>query len=426
MGKLAQATSKYTVYAHFAASGTVEKPDIIGAVFGQTEGLLGKDMDLRELQKTGRVGRIDVDSKTIQGKTGGYIIIPSSLDASETALIAACVETIERVGPCTAKINIERIEDVRASKRQYVIERAKELLAAMYDQGSLELEEITEQIKESVRKAEVVQYKGLAAGPGVTNSDEIIIVEGRADVVNLLRCGIKNSIAMGGTSVPPVISEISKQKEITAFLDGDRGGDLNYKELMSVCDLDFVARAPDGKEVEELTKKELYKALREKIPASSSELFSENKNNKPSRGPPRNTKPPQRRETRTTNTRTPTTNTRPTTTNRPPRPSRESTKKSNIDPRRLEIYKEMLESLTGTRAALFLDELGGVIGKVPVPEMFNALKQIDADSLIIDGEIDQKLANFCAQRGVKYLIGAKLAGRIRFPESTTVLTQENL
>jgi DNA primase len=420
MGKLAQATSKYTVYAHFAASGTVEKPDIIGAVFGQTEGLLGKDMDLRELQKTGRVGRIDVDSKTIQGKTSGYIIIPSSLDASETALIAACVETIERVGPCTAKINIERIEDVRASKRQYVVDRAKELLAAMYDQGSLELEEITEQIKESVRKAEVVQYKGLAAGPGVANSDEIIIVEGRADVVNLLRCGIKNAIAMGGTSVPPVISEISKQKEMTAFLDGDRGGDLNYKELMAVCDLDSVARAPDGKEVEELTKKEIYKALREKIPASSADLFSESKKPTTSRRPPqRNTRSSTTRDQR---------NTRPSpTNNRNQRNTRSETpKKLNIDPRRLEIYKEMLESLTGTRAALFLDELGGVIGKVPVPEMFNALKQIDAESLVIDGEIDQKLANFCAQRGVRYLIGSKLAGRIRFPDDLAVLTQDKL
>jgi len=422
MGKLAQATSKYTVYAHFQADGTVEKPDIIGAVFGQTEGLLGQDMDLRELQKTGRVGRIDVNAKIINGKTSGYIIIPSSLDASETALIAACVETIERVGPCSAKIMIEKIEDVRASKRKYVVERAKELLEAMYDQGSMELGEITEQIKESVRKAEVIKYKGLSAGPGVRNSDEIIIVEGRADVINLLRCGIKNSIAMEGTSVPPAIAELTRSKEVTVFLDGDRGGDLNLKELQATSEIDFVARAPDGKEVEELSKKEIFKAIREKQPIGT---LSEN-TNKPNRKPIKDTR------TKSTTDRRPINNKRPErrdTNNKPVRDTRTRSaapRKLNVDPRRLEIYKEMLESLTGTRAALFLDELGGVIGKVPVPEMFNALKQIDADSLIIDGEIDQKLANFCAQRGVKYLIGSKFSGRIQFPDSLTLLTQENL
>lgn len=396
MSKLAQATSKYTIYAHFSASGIVEKPDIIGAVFGQTEGLLGRDMDLRELQKTGRVGRIDVEAKTTQGKTSGYIIIPSSLDASETALVAACLETIERVGPCSAKIVVERIEDVRASKRKYVVERAKELLSAMYDQGALELSEITEQIKESVRKAELIKYKGVSAGPAVPNSDEIIIVEGRADVVNLLRCGIKNAIAMEGTSVPPSIQELSKQKEVTAFLDGDRGGELNLKELLSTCDIDYVARAPKGKEVEELTKKEIFKSLRERVPVDNINISN-------------GERPGRRARSRTKY-----------------KNERRNEKKTRIDPRRAEIYKEMLESLVGTRAAIFLDELGGIIGKVPIPEMFNALKQVDAESIIIDGEIDQKLVNFCAQRGVKYLVGTKFSGKLRFPDSITVLTQENL
>jgi len=407
MGKLAQATSKYTIYAHFKADGTVEKPDIIGAVFGQTEGLLGQDMDLRELQKTGRVGRIDVDSKTITGKTSGYIIIPSSLDASETALIGACVETIERVGPCSAKINIEKIEDVRVSKRQYIVNRAKELLEAMFDQGSMEIQEITEQIKESVRKSEVINFKGVSAGPGVKNSDEIIVVEGRADVVNLLRCGIKNAIAMEGTSVPPVIAELSKQKEITVFLDGDRGGDLNLKELKATCEIDFVASAPSGKEVEELTKKEVFKAIREKVPADQATLVSEN-----------NSKPKTNYKERPNNNRQPN-NTRDQTQAKP-------LAKLKLDPRRTEIYKEISESLVGTRAAIFLDELGGVIGKVPVAQMFNALKQIDAETLIFDGEIDQKLINFCEQRSVKYLIGSRIGGRVRFPDAVTVLTPNKL
>ena len=192
MGKLAQSTSKYTVYAKFDADGTVEKPDVIGAVFGQTEGLLGQELDLRELQRTGRIGRIDVDMSTKGGKTSGVVTIPSSLDSSETALIAACMETIERVGPCNAKIRIQKIEDVRISKRKYVIERAKELLSSMFDGGLPEAQEISEHIKEAVRIGEVVNYKGSPAGPTIEISDSIIVVEGRADVIKLLKNGIKS------------------------------------------------------------------------------------------------------------------------------------------------------------------------------------------------------------------------------------------
>src|SRR3989344_5762995 len=232
MGKLAQVSSKYTIYASFEADGTVEKPDVIGAVFGQTEGLLGSELDLRELQQTGRIGRVDVDIQNRNGKASGTIIIPSSLDASETAIIAAAKEIMSRIS-----------EDVP------------------------ETAEITEEIKESVRVASVVNYNGMPAGPQVATADAIVICEGRADVVNLLRCGMKNVVAIEGTSVPPQLARLAREKETTAFLDGDRGGDLILKELMAVADIDFVARAPTGQEVEELTKKEIFKALRERIPS---------------------------------------------------------------------------------------------------------------------------------------------------------------
>src|SRR3972149_739447 len=267
ISKLAITASKYTIYARFDAEGTVEKPDVIGAVFGQTEGLLGQDMDLRELQRTGRVGRIDVEIENKEGKTSGTIIIPSSLDSSETSLIAACIETIERVGPCNAKITIDKIEDVRADKRKFVMERAKELLGSMFDEGAPDTQAITEQLKETVRSAEISEYEGLPAGPNLELYDSLIIVEGRADVLTLLRNGIKNVIAIEGTSVPKAVADLSREKIVTVFLDGDRGGDLILKELFATCDIDSVARAPRGKEVEELSKKELFKSLREKMPA---------------------------------------------------------------------------------------------------------------------------------------------------------------
>ena len=389
MGKLAQSTSKYIIYAKFDAEGTVEKPDVIGAVFGQTEGLLGPDMELRELQKTGRIGRIDVELKTVNGKTSGLIIIPSSLDSSETALIAASVETIERVGPCNAKLSIERIEDVRTSKRQYVIDRGKELLSRMFDEGAPDTEVITEQIKEAIRGGEVETYQGLTAGKGIETYDSIIVVEGRADVVNLLRNGIKNAIAIEGTSVPPAIVELSKEKSVTAFLDGDRGGDLILKELQAVCDIDFVARAPTGLEVEELTKKQLFKSLREKVPANGQG------------GKPRKM------------------------SRRPKREDRKPKYTPKIPEDKAPLFKSVLNDLVGTRAACFLDSNMNVLGRVPVKEMFSAMKELDAEVLIFDGDIDQKLINQCSNRGIKYIVGMKV-GRIRHLEGVTIITIEDL
>ncbi|HOC66638.1 MAG TPA: DNA primase, partial [Methanothrix soehngenii] len=149
-------TTKYVIYADITAEGIVERPDVVGAIFGQTEGLLGSDLDLRDLQKTGRLGRIDVQITSSGGKSSGTISIPSSFDKVETAILAAALETIDRVGPCIARIAINRIEDVRASKRRYVIERAKRILVEMFDENILETEEITEEIKQSVRVEEII------------------------------------------------------------------------------------------------------------------------------------------------------------------------------------------------------------------------------------------------------------------------------
>lgn len=261
-------TTKYIIYAELVANGYVEKNDIIGAIFGQTEGLLGGDLDLRDLQKSGRIGRIDVEViNNSNGKSYAKIILPSSLDRVETAIIAATLETIDRVGPCSAKVEVKDIRDIRAEKRQYITNRAKELLETLM--GTMtDIHDISEEIREYIRSREVVEYgeEKLPAGPNIDNSDSIIVVEGRADVLNLLRCGIKNVIAVGGTSIPKTIVELSKKKITTIFIDGDRGGELILKESLQRCDIDYIARAPKGKEVEELSKKEVLKYLRLRVP----------------------------------------------------------------------------------------------------------------------------------------------------------------
>ncbi len=271
MVKLAQSTIKYLIEAEFIADGVVEKPDVIGAIFGQTEGLLGPDLDLRELQRTGRIGRIEVEVSSENGKTKGKVLLPSSLDSAETSLIAASLETIEKIGPCTAKFNIKNLKDVREAKRQYVMERAKDILKNLID-ASTPSSILTEKIRENMRVTQLQEYDGLPCGPDVYNSEEIIVVEGRADVINLLKNGIKNAIAIEGTKIPQTIIDLSKERIVTLFIDGDRGGDLIAKEFLQVAEVDYIAKAPQGKEVEELTKKEIFKTLREKTPIEQYKL----------------------------------------------------------------------------------------------------------------------------------------------------------
>ncbi|WP_440953991.1 DNA primase DnaG [Methanosarcina sp. Mfa9] len=261
-------TTKYIIHSKINADGVIERPDIVGAIFGQTEGLLGADLDLRDLQKTGRIGRIEVMVTAKGGKTKGNIFVPSSLDKVETSILAASLETIDRVGPCSAKIEVFQIEDVRAVKRKKIIDRAKLIFTRMFDESVPESQELAEEVRQSVRIDELTYYgkSRIPCGPNVVNSDAIIIVEGRADILNLLRYGIKNTICVGGTNIPPEVAELTKKKTVTAFTDGDRGGELIIRELLQVADLDYVARAPDGKGVEDLVQKEIIRTLRRKIP----------------------------------------------------------------------------------------------------------------------------------------------------------------
>ena len=267
MAKLAQSTIKYLIAAEFSCEGIVEKPDVIGAVFGQTEGLLGNDLDLRELQRTGRIGRIEVDISSENGETSGQITIPSSLDSSETALIAASLETVERIGPCYSQIKVKGVKDVRAGKRNFMINRAKNILQNMFTEEIPPTSTLTEKIREGVRTTQIQDHGGMPCGPDLLTSGETIVLEGRADVLNLLKNGIKNVIAIGGASIPPSIVELTKEKTTTLFVDGDRAGELIIKEMLQLADIDYIARAPSGKEVEDLSKKEIFKSLREKVPA---------------------------------------------------------------------------------------------------------------------------------------------------------------
>jgi DNA primase len=276
MAKISPVSIKYMIHANFSAEGALEKPDVIGAIFGQTEGLLGAELEMRELQKEGKIGRIEVDLHKEGKTTVGVVKIPTALDQSETTLIAAAIETIERIGPCDSQITIERIEDVRGSKRDYIVERAKKLMQEIH--GTTDSREISAEIKDSARIAGIKEYGDSKLPCGDISGKELIVVEGRADVVNLLRNGVNNVIGMNGTKLPDEIKELSKTKEITLFVDGDRGGKLIAQNVTENANVTYIATAPDGKEVEELMGKEILMNLRKKVPVKDFfSSFSERK-----------------------------------------------------------------------------------------------------------------------------------------------------
>ena len=260
--------TKYMVKAKITADGIIDRPDVVGAIFGQTEGLLGDELDLRDLQKSGRIGRIEVETVTKGGKSEGIIYMSSSLDQVETVILASALETVDRVGPCKASVHVLGIEDVRVTKREKVVERAKELLNELMKQSEGSSTNLMNSVKQSVQVEEITTYgpDRCPAGPNVKDSEAIIIVEGRSDVLNLLKAGIKNAIAVEGTNIPKTVQELSRERVVTAFTDGDRGGELILRELFQVAEVDFVARAPRAHEVEELSAKQIVKCLRNKVP----------------------------------------------------------------------------------------------------------------------------------------------------------------
>lgn len=266
MAKISPVSIKYVIHAKFSAEGALEKPDVIGAIFGQTEGLLGSELEMRELQKEGKIGRIDVDVTNEDGTTNGNIRIPTSLDKAETTIIGAAIETIDRIGPTNAKIEIEKIEDVRTNKRNFIIERAKALLEGI-EGTTPESKELQEAVKTSLRTSKMQEFGEEKLSAGDISGEEIIIVEGRADVVNLLKNGVKNVVSMNGAILPESIKKLSQEKKTTLFVDGDRGGQLIIKNVTENAKIDFIAVAPDGKEVEELAGKEILQSLRKAVPS---------------------------------------------------------------------------------------------------------------------------------------------------------------
>ncbi len=404
---------KYLIKARVEVEGPVDRHDIIGAIFGQTEHLFGEEFDLRELQERGRLGRIQVEVRHEGSKTIGEISVPSNLDRVETALVAAMIESVDRVGPYRARIEVKDIIDVRAEKIKKIVERAKEILRTWTMEKTPDLREVLREINEALKRAELISYgpEGLPAGPDVDKSDEIIIVEGRADVINMLRYGYRNVIALEGArgKIPETIIKLAREKKAIAFVDGDHGGDLILLELLRVADIDYVARAPPGKEVEELTGKEIARALKNLIPAKQDLEMLERKLGV------KRAKPAEER---------------------PAEAAKPSEQREKVA---IKVQAEVVElpsnivnvvkELEGTLEAVLFDSKWNEIARVAVKDLYAAIASSEPGKIhavVYDGIVTQRILDAAAQKGVKVLIAAKLGSIERRPPGVKVLTFADL
>ncbi len=423
--------TKYVIKAKIVTDGVVEKPDVVGAIFGQTEGLLGEELDLRDLQKSGKIGRIEVDIDTKKGRTEGVVLIPSGLDQVESSILAAALETIDRIGPCKAKVDVEDVEDVRINKRDKVIQRAEELYKKMGNNGKSLSESIIQSVREEVEKKEILSYgeEHLPAGPAVGSSDSIIVVEGRNDVLNLLRYGIKNTIAVQGTSVPNTVKELSKARTVTLFVDGDHGGELIIKEMLQVADVDFIARAPPGTEVEELTYKQLVKALKYKSPVAQylesrgmlDELkeFTE-KNNQAQevsiKAEPKEIQTESHKNHNIKKTEVPVKS-----------DEEEQTVQEINDINDPKFIRNKLNELYESKAAEVYDSSSNPVARYPVSEIAELIQNIkDANTIISGGVISQRLIDIAYGLGVKNIYGMRTGHITKKPDNIRVVTWEHM
>jgi len=413
-------SSKYLIRASIRANGVVNKSDVVGAVFGQTEGLLGDELDLRDLQKSGRMGRVEVEIKSERGKSIGEIVISSSMDQVETSVFAAALETVERVGPCKATVKITTLEDSRSSKREIIIDRARTLLINLIKDSRGAGSTITDTVRQVLQTEEIVRFKGkLPAGPNVNTSDAVIVVEGRGDVLNLLRHGIKNAVAVEGTNIPKEVVALSKERTVTAFVDGDRGGEMIIQELLQVAEIDFISRAPDNTEVEHLTHKQIMKSLRDK---SSAELFMEQ--NKWSRPGSSGTKAKSSDKKTRRGTKS------------------KSSKEEKATPKEKEVTKEVpaeaavaspvfveqLDQLRGTKNARLLmgDEVADEVSISGLQEVLETHKNNGVNTLVMDGIITQRLIELVPKAGIKIIVAEKKGPLPREPVGITMFTREDL
>jgi len=426
---------KYHVKLKFDVDGLVEKADIIGAIFGQTEGLLGPEMNLNELQKVSKVGRIEVNVDTKSNSARGDALIPMSTDISTAALIAAAIESIDKVGPFQAKFSLVGIDDIRAIKKKVIVDRAKKIVQEWATKTISEGEEMLKDVYDASKPGRLTTFgkAQLACGVGVFDSDWIILVEGRADVINLLRAGYDNSIAIEGAKIDETILKLTQGKRTIAFIDGDRAGDLILKELQGLVDIEKVYRAPPGREVEECTPLEISEILKDveqfindkindtnTIPSNVQQIrnyhridHSQNQSNN------------QDQNSSITYNRNLTNQSLNKHNNYDNSDQKQSPDNmiSKEDEEVISIVKKVFQEINETLEAMVFDKSMKRIVKIPISEIMKKISELkDGNLLILDGIVTPRLVEAANKSGIRYIIGHRTSNLKRTNPDVRVQT----
>jgi DNA primase len=239
-----------------------------------------------------------------------------------------------------------------------------------------------------VGKVEKYGPEDLPAGPGLEGAKEIFVVEGRADVINLMRCGIFNTVALEGAKVPDSIKKITKEKLATALLDGDRGGDLILKELMQVTSVKFVGRAPRGKEIEECNCKEIAEAIENKLPIAEAVGAS--------------------------------------------KPTPVPISKKPMVPERVKVeipdtIVQAAKALVGTLEAVLLNDKLELIERLPVSQLAEKLSQVTGvDTVVFDGIITQRIVDIAADKNIKRIVASRISEAVKPAINVELTTFQNV
>jgi DNA primase len=409
---------KYHVKLKFDVDGLVEKADIIGAIFGQTEGLLGPEMNLNELQKVSKVGRIEVNVDSKSNSAKGDALIPMSTDISTAALIAAAIESIDKVGPFQAKFSLIGIDDIRAIKKKIIVDRAKKIVQEWATKTISEGEEMLKDVYDASKPGRLTTFgkAQLACGVGVYDSDWIILVEGRADVINLLRAGYENSIAIEGAKIDETILKLTHGKRVIAFIDGDRAGDLILKELQGLVKIDRVYRAPTGREVEECTPLEISEILRD-VEQYIKNTYA-NTNNGSNTEHKFQTRNIAQGSVKQNQINTIDTESRPIINQQNKTSVEDNNNKAaylnteknlpfaNEDEEIISTTKQIFPQINETLEAIIFDGSMKTLIKVPVSEIVKRISNSQGGKLLVlDGIITQRLIEAANKAGIQYIIG---------------------
>jgi DNA primase len=315
-------------------------------------------------------------------KTVGAVTIPNNLDQPTAALLAATLESIERVGPYDSKFKLVEVEDVREERRKKVLERARDIMQRWSASQRSEVIQMLNQVSEVSEVGKIVSLApDVEGGPEAEASDTLFIVEGRADLTALLKAGIKNVIATNGVNIPQyVVNLTSGKREVTVLADGDRVGDMIVKELLRRgAKIDYVSKAPQGREVEDMKPIEILDLINRRVNVKTYLA------------------------------------------------SGYAVSKQVVPERLLNKIRELRERVKETFTAILVDSEGEVIEEIPVNQLFDRLNELDnVEGIVFDGIVSQRLLDLASSKDVKIIVGERISSIEKMPVNMIVKTLDEL